>query len=157
MTKQHVQQPKSISQQELDARIEKAQSAYKNSHAACLRVNEGILPLYTKRVLEFVEQGYRFAEHLPCSAHPGSYTAYLLKPEHIQKEELIAIAVEVEEKYLADIEAFNKQQQELLAEQLYQAEKRKQEEAEKKKEEALRKKAAEEAAEYFQSIQQEGK
>ncbi|AGA87647.1 hypothetical protein [Stutzerimonas stutzeri] len=155
--KEHVQQPKFINEQELDARIEKAQSAYKNSHAACSRVNEGILPIYTKRVLEFVAQGYTFAEHLPCSAHPGSYTAYMLKPEHIQQEELNTIAVDVKEKYLADIEDYNKHQENLLTEQLYQAEKRKQEEAERKKEEALRKKAAQEAKEYFQSIQQEAK
>lgn len=152
MKTEHVQQPKFINQEELTARIEKARERYKGSPSSCIRVNEGILPLYTKKVIELVSEGYTFNEVLPCSANPGAYTAYLNKPESEQQEELAAIAVEVEEQYKAEIVAFNRQQQELLVEQLYQAEKKKIEDAERKKEEKLREKATQEAAEYFATI-----
>jgi len=45
-TKLHVQQPRTLDQGELDARIEKAIERYKGSHAACQAVDEPIvLPL----------------------------------------------------------------------------------------------------------------
>lgn len=152
MKTQHVQQPKFVNQEELTARIEKAQERYKGSPSSCIRVNEGILPLYTKKVIELVSGGYTFNEVLPCSANPGSYTAYLNKPESEQQEELAAIAVEVEEQYKAEIEAFNKQQQELLAEQLYQQQVAKERKAQEEKERKARAAAAAEAAEYFATI-----
>jgi hypothetical protein len=152
MKTEHVQQPKFVNQEELDARIEKAQERYKGSPSSCIRVNEGILPLYTKKVIELVSEGYTFNEVLPCSANPGSYTAYLNKPESEQQEGLAAIAVEVEEQYKAEIEAFNKQQQELLAEQLYQQQVAKQRKAQEEKERKTRAQADAEAAEYLTTL-----
>jgi len=155
-TKQNSKQPRILDQGELDARIEKAIERYKGSHAACQQVDEQILPRYTEKVIELVSAGYSLNEKLPCRSGTHSYSAYFNKPEQLQEEEIEAIKLEVEEKYKAEIEAFNAEQESILAQQLYEAEKRKLEEAERKKEEKLREQARKEAADYFASIK-EGK
>lgn len=153
-TKQHVQQPRILDQGELDARIEKAIERYKGSHAACQQVDEPILIRYTEKVIELISQGYTFNTKLPCRSGPNIYACYFNKPEQLQEEEIEALKLEVEEKYRNEIEAFNAEQESILAQQLYEAEKRKQEEAERKKEEKLREQARKEAADYFASIKE---
>jgi len=155
-TKQHVQQPRQLDKGELDARIEKAVERYKGSHAACQHVDEPILIRYTEKVIELISQGYTFNTKLPCRSGPNIYAGYFNKPEQLQEEDIANIKLEVEAKYKAEIEAFNAEQQSILAEQLYQAQKKKEEEAERKKEEKLREQARKEAADYFASIK-EGK
>ncbi|PNG01068.1 hypothetical protein [Stutzerimonas kunmingensis] len=153
-TKQHVQQPRILDQGELDARIEKAIERYKGSHAACQHVDEPILIRYTEKVIELLADGYSLNEKLPCRSGNHSYSAYFNKPESLQVQEIEALKLEVEEKYKAEIEAFNAEQESILAEQLYQAQKKKEEEAERKKDEKLREQARKEAADYFASIQE---
>lgn len=155
-TKQHVQQPRQLDKGELDARIEKAIERYKGSHAACQQVDEPILIRYTEKVIELLAAGYSLNEKLPCRSGNHSYSAYFNKPESLQVQEIEKLKAEVEEKYKSEIEAFNAEQQSILAEQLYQAQKKKEEEAERKKEEKLREQARKEAADYFASIK-EGK
>ncbi|MBS9724539.1 hypothetical protein [Stutzerimonas stutzeri] len=155
-TKQHVQQPRQLDKGELDARIEKAIERYKGSHAACQQVDEPILIRYTEKVIELISQGYTFNTKLPCRSGPNFYSAYFNKPAQLQEEEIQALKLEVEEKYRNEIAEANARNEELLAQQLYEAEKRKLEEAERKKDEKLREQARKEAAEYFASIK-EGK
>jgi len=155
-TKQHVQQPRILDQGELDARIEKAVERYKGSHAACQAVDEPILLLYTKKVVELVAAGYTLNEKLPCRSGPNVNAAYFTKPAAMQEQEIEALKLEVEEKYKSEIAEANARNEELLAQQLYEAEKRKLEEAERKKDEKLREQARKEAADYFASIK-EGK
>ncbi len=155
-TKLHVQQPRTLDQADLDARIEKAIERYKGSHAACQQVDEPILIRYTEKVIELISQGYTFNTKLPCRSGPNFNAAYFNKPEQLQEEEIEKLKAEVEEKYKSEIEAFNAEQENILAEQLYQAQKKKEEEAERKKEEKLREQARKEAADYFASIK-EGK
>lgn len=153
-TQQHVQQPRILDQVELDARIEKAIERYKGSHAACQQVDEPILIRYTEKVIELVAAGYSLNEKLPCRSGNHSYSAYFNKPESLQVQEIEKLKAEVEEKYKSEIEAFNAEQQSILAEQLYQAQKKKEEEAERRKEEKLREQARKEAADYFASIKE---
>ena len=155
-TKQRVQQPRQLDQVELDARIEKAIERYKGSHAACQQVDEPILIRYTEKVIELISQGYTFNTKLPCRSGPNIYAGYFNKPEQLQEEEIEALKLEVEEKYKSEIAEANARNEELLAQQLYEAEKRKLEEAERKKDEKLREQARKEAADYFASIK-EGK
>ncbi|MDH0728000.1 hypothetical protein N5D27_15985 [Stutzerimonas stutzeri] len=155
-TKQHVQQPMTFSPEVLAERQAKAIERYKGSHAASHQVDEPILIRYTEKVIELVAAGYSLNEKLPCRSGTHSYTAYFSKPEQLQEEEIGALKLEVEAKYKAEIEAFNAEQESILAEQLYQAQKKKEEEAERKKEEKLREQARKEAADYFASIK-EGK
>ncbi|MGJ3593664.1 hypothetical protein [Stutzerimonas stutzeri] len=151
-TKLHVQQPRILDQGELDARIEKAIERYKGSHAACQQVDEPILIRYTEKVIELVAAGYSLNEKLPCRSGTHSYSAYFSKPEQLQEEEIEALKLEVEEKYRNEVAEANTANEELLAQQLYEAEKRKQEEAERKKDEKLREQARKEAADFFASI-----
>jgi len=155
-TKQHVQQPRILDQVELDARIEKAIDRYKGSHAACQQVDEPILIRYTEKVIELISQGYTFNTKLPCRSGPNIYAGYFSKPEQLQEEEIEKLKAEVEEKYRNEVAEANTANEELLAQQLYEAEKRKLEEAERKKDEKLREQARKEAADYFASIK-EGK
>jgi len=153
-TKQHVQQPRILDRVELDARIEKAIERYKGSHAACQQIDEPILIRYTEKVIELASQGYTLHSSLPCHAAPGNYSGYMLKPESLQVQEIEKLKAEVEEKYRNEIAEANARNEELLAQQLYEAEKRKLEEAERKKDEKLREQARKEAADYFASIQE---
>lgn len=153
-TKQHVQQPRILDQGELDARIEKAIERYKGSHAACQHIDEPILIRYTEKVIELISQGYTFNTKLPCRSGPNVYAGYFNKPANLQEEEIEALKLEVEEKYRNEVAEANTANEELLAQQLYEAEKRKLEEAERKKDEKLREQARKEAADYFASIKE---
>ncbi|WP_312965035.1 hypothetical protein [Stutzerimonas kunmingensis] len=156
-TKQHVQQPRILDQGELDARIEKAIDRYKGSHAACHHIDEQILPRYTEKVIELVAAGYSLNEKLPCRSGNHSYSAYFNKPEQLQEEEIEALKLEVEAKYKSEIEAFNAEQESILAEQLYQAQVAKERKAAEEKERKAREEAKEEARKYFMTITKEGK
>ncbi len=155
-TKQHVQQPMTFSPEVLAERQAKVEHQYRNSHMAAEKVQDAILVGYTKRVLELASQGYTLHPSLPCHAAPGNYSGYMLKPESLQVQEIEKLKAEVEEKYRNEIAEANARNEELLAQQLYEAEKRKQEEAERKKDEKLREQARKEAADFFASIK-EGK
>ncbi|MCF6782930.1 hypothetical protein [Stutzerimonas stutzeri] len=156
MTKQHVKRPLTVNQTEIDARIEKVIGRYEGSHASCQAVDEPILLRYTQKVIELVAAGYTLNENLPCRSGPNIYSAYFTKPESLQVQEIEKLKAEVEDKYRNEIAEVNTANEELLAQQLYEAEKRKQEEAERKKDEKLREQARKEAQEYFASIK-EGK
>lgn len=156
-TKQHVQQPRILDQGELDARIKKAIERYKGSHAACQQVDEPILIRYTEKVIELVAAGYSLNEKLPCRSGTHSYSAYFNKPANLQEEEIEALKLEVEAKYKSEIEAFNAEQESILAEQLYQAQVAKERKAAEEKERKAREEAKEEARKYFMTITKEGK
>ncbi|OWG40096.1 hypothetical protein CAQ69_02010 [Stutzerimonas stutzeri] len=153
-TKHHVQQPMVFSPEVLAERQAKAIERYKGSHAACQQVDEPILIRYTEKVIELISQGYTFNTKLPCRSGPNIYAGYFSKPEQLQEEEIEALKLEVEEKYRNEIAEANARNEELLAQQLYEAEKRKLEEAERKKDEKLREQARKEAADYFASIKE---
>ena len=155
-TKQHVQQPMVFSPEVLAERQAKAIERYKGSHAACQQVDEQILPRYTEKVIELVAAGYSLNEKLPCRSGTHSYSAYFNKPESLQVQEIEALKLEVEEKYKSEIEAFNAEQESILAEQLYQTQVAKERKAAEEKEHKAREAAKKEAADYFASIK-EGK
>ncbi len=155
-TKLHVQQPRILDQVELDARIEKAIERYKGSHAACQQVDEPILIRYTEKVIELISQGYTFNTKLPCRSGPNVYAGYFSKPAAMQEADIEALKSEIEEALKSEIEAFNAEQESILAEQLYQAQVAKERKAAEEKEHKAREAAKKEAAEYFASIK-EGK
>lgn len=156
-SKLHVQQPRILDQGELDARIEKAIERYKGSHAACQQVDEPILIRYTEKVIELISQGYTFNTKLPCRSGPNVYAGYFNKPANLQEEDIANIKLEVEEKYKSEIEAWNNEQESILAEQLYQAQVAKERKAAEEKERKAREEAKEEARKYFMTITKEGK
>ncbi len=155
-TKQHVQQPMTFSPEVLAERQAKAIERYKGSHAACQHVDEPILIRYTEKVIELVADGYSLNEKLPCRSGNHSYSAYFNKPEQLQEEEIEALKLEVEEKYKSELDSWNTEQENILAEQLYQAQVAKERKAAEEKEHKAREAAKKEAADYFASIK-EGK
>jgi len=153
-TKQRVQQPMIFSPEVLAERQTKAIERYKGSHASCQAVDEPILLLYTKKVIELLADGYSLNEKLPCRSGNHSYSAYFNKPEELQQQEIEALKLEVEAKYKSEIEAFNAEQESILAEQLYQAQVAKERKAAEEKEQKAREAAKKEAADYFASIKE---
>lgn len=156
-TKQRVQQPMIFSPEVLAERQAKAIERYKGSHAACQAVDEPILLLYTKKVVELLADGYSLNEKLPCRSGPNVYAAYFNKPANLQEEDIANIKLEVEKKYKSEIEAWNTEQESILAEQLYQAQVAKERKAAEEKERKAREDAKEEARKYFMTITKEGK
>lgn len=152
MTKQHVKRPMILSAEVLAERQTKAIERYKGSHASCQAVDEPILLLYTKKVVELVAAGYTLNEKLPCRSGPNVNAAYFTKPAAMQEQEIEALKLQVEDKYKSEIAEANTANEELLAQQLYEAEKRKLAEAERKKDEKLRDQTRKEAQDYFASI-----
>jgi len=140
----------------LAERQAKAIERYKGSHAACQHVDEPILIRYTEKVIELVADGYSLNEKLPCRSGNHSYSAYFNKPEQLQEEEIEALKLEVEEKYKSELDSWNTEQENILAEQLYQAQVAKERKAAEEKEHKAREAAKKEAADYFASIK-EGK
>ncbi|OPG85300.1 hypothetical protein B2J73_00825 [Stutzerimonas stutzeri] len=153
-TKLHVQQPRQLDKGELDARIEKAIERYKGSHASCQAVDEPILLLYTKKVIELVAAGYSLNEKLPCRSGTHSYTAYFSKPAAMQEADIEALKLEVEEKYKAEIEAHNEAQIELLTIQLAAQEEAKEKKKQEEKEAKRLADARKEAEAFFASIKE---
>ncbi|WP_278421033.1 hypothetical protein [Stutzerimonas kunmingensis] len=155
-SKLHVQQPMIFSPEVLAERQTKAIDRYKGSHAACQAVDEPILLLYTKKVVELLADGYSLNEKLPCRSGPNTYAAYFSKPAAMQEADIEALKSEIEEALKSEIEAFNAEQESILAEQLYQAQVAKERKAAEEKEQKAREAAKKEAADYFASIK-EGK
>lgn len=151
-TKQHLGRPMIFSQEELDTLIENAENQYRNSLQACYRLNKPLFPLFLEEAIRLVGEGYSLHSTLPASCGPGSYNAYLVKPEALQAADLEQIKIEVKEKFLFDIEEWNKFQVELLAKQLFEAEQAKELKKQEEKEAKQRAQAAAEAQEYFNSL-----
>ena len=133
-SKLHVQQPMIFSPEVLAERQTKAIDRYKGSHAACQAVDEPILLLYTKKVVELLADGYSLNEKLPCRSGPNTYAAYFSKPAAMQEADIEALKSEIEEALKSEIEAFNAEQESILAEQLYQAQVAKERKAAEEKE-----------------------
>ncbi|MCY1454152.1 hypothetical protein D9M71_711970 [compost metagenome] len=108
-------------------------------------------------VMELALQGRKRFTDEPVTTAVGYYAVRFFKADGVIEEELQAIYEKVEAEYQTEIEAFNTAQLELLAQQLYEAEKRKQEKKEQEKEDKAKASALAEAQAYFQSLVNEGK
>lgn len=151
--KQHVQQPKQFQQTELDALIEQQQDKYKSSLQSAERVEGAILYRLLEKVISKSADGYALSSSLPPPTHrPNDYSVWLIKPEAMQELELIHVAKDVEAAYRADIDAYNRQQVDLLAEQLYAQAVAKEEKAQIDKEAKQRAEALAKAQFHIDSI-----
>lgn len=144
--------PRHFSQEELDTLIVKAEEQYRNSLQACHKLNKPLFVLFCEELIKLHSEGYTLHQTLPASSGPGSYSAFLIKPEALQAADLEQIKIEVKAEYEKSIDAHNKANTELLASQLYEAEKKKAEEAERKRDEKAKAKALEEAQTYFNNL-----
>lgn len=150
--KQHVQMPRHFSQEELDTLIVKAEEQYRNSLQACHKLNKPLFVLFCEELIKLHNEGYTLHQTLPASSGPGSYSAFLIKPEALQAADLEQIKIEVKAEYEKSIDAHNKFQVELITKQLFEQEQAKELKKQEEKESKQRAQAAAEAQEYFNSL-----
>ncbi|AZZ44827.1 hypothetical protein C1896_07825 [Pseudomonadaceae bacterium SI-3] len=162
----HVQRPMVFDAQQLAERVAKAKAEYlegKYEHGAwryqaAVIESTPTLQMLLELTLKLEKEGRPLFPHAyEASASPGYYRAYFYRPQGEIDADIAALTVKIEEEYRAEIESWNASQVELLASQLYEAEKKKAADAENKKEEKAKAKALEEAQTYFASITKEGK
>lgn len=149
--KQHVQRPMLFNQSELDSRIETHLHHYhKLNSTLLLRAEHSFtfLALFQEAVLE--GRSLVHDVHHPVLTHP--FIVHMTKLPKETEQEIEDVKQRAEDEYRAEIEAFNKANEELLATQLYEAEKKKAEEVAQRKDEKMKEAARKEAAEYFASI-----
>lgn len=147
--KQHVSLGAFTFQQDvLDKRIEHAQFLFLRSFAAVDRYSEPVSILMPK-LQKLFAAGRVLSDNHPISTVAG-FTVFLVK-ENIE-DLLKDVAIETEYAYLAELELEKQKQQQILEQQLYQAQKNKELKKEADREAKLRADAAREAAEFFENL-----
>lgn len=168
--KQHVQQPMVFTEADLDQRKETAKQRYLQGEYRSSAYSGGMFHFPATEVVSWrtpdqmidgvmalaIEGRKRFTDE-PVTMAVGYYAVRFFKADNVIDQELQVIYEKVEADYRSEIEAFNATQVELLAQQLYEAEKRKQEKKEQEKEDKAKASALAEAQAYFQSLVNEGK
>ncbi|MDZ4262537.1 MAG: hypothetical protein U1B30_09435 [Pseudomonadota bacterium] len=135
----------------LDKRIEHAKFQFLRSYAAVDRYSEPVTLLMPK-LQKLFAAGRLLSENHPISTMAG-FTVFLVK-ENID-ELLKNVAIETEDAYLAELEIEKQKQQQILEQQLYQAQKDKEAKKEFDKEAKLRADAAKEAQDFFANLSSE--
>lgn len=147
--KQHVSLGAFTFQQDLlDKRIEHAKFMFLRSFAAVDRYSEPVSILMPK-LQKLFAAGRVLSDNHPISTVAG-FTVFLVK-ENIE-DLLKDVAIEIEYAYLAELELEKQKQQQILEQQLYQAQKNKELKKEADREAKLRADAAREAAEFFENL-----
>ncbi|MEQ4315364.1 hypothetical protein ABNM01_19680 [Pseudomonas syringae] len=135
----------------LDKRIEHAKFQFLRSYAAVDRYSEPVTLLMPK-LQKLFAAGRVLSENHPISTMAG-FTVFLVK-ENID-DLLKDVAIETENAYLAELEIEKQKQQQILEQQLYQAQKDKEAKKEFDKEAKLRADAAKEAQDFFANLSSE--
>lgn len=133
----------------LDKRIEHAKFQFLRSYAAVDRYSEPVTLLMPK-LQKLFAAGRLLSENHPISTMAG-FTVFLVK-ENID-DLLKDVAIETENAYLAELEVEKQKQQQILEQQLYQAQKDKEAKKELDKEAKFRADAAKEAQDFFANLE----
>lgn len=151
-TKQNVTLSAFTFQQDvLDKRIEHAQFLFLRSYAAVDRFSEPVSILMPK-LQKLFATGRVLSDNHPTIT-TGGFTVFLLK-ENV-RQLLEDVATETTAKYNDDLVVEKQKQQQILAEQLYQAEVAKEAKKESDREAKLRAGAEKEASEFFANLSSE--
>lgn len=149
-TKQHVTLSAFTFQQDvLDKRIEHARFLFLRSYAAVDRFSEPVSILMPK-LQKLFAAGRVLSENHPISTTVG-FTVFLMK-ENIEQL-LEDVATETTAKYNDDLAAEKQKQQQILEQQLYQAQVDKETKKAADREAKLRADAAKEASEFFANLE----
>lgn len=150
--KQHVTLSAFTFQQNvLDKRIEHAQFLFLRSYAAVDRYDAPVSILMPK-LQKLFAAGRVLSENHPISTM-GGFTVFLMK-ENID-DLLKDVAIEIKTAYLADLEVEKQKQQQILEQQLYQAQVDKEAKKAADREAKLRADASKEASEFFANLSSE--
>ncbi|MCY1282312.1 hypothetical protein D9M70_311450 [compost metagenome] len=163
--KPHVQQPMVFSEADLNQRKEVAKQRYLQGEYRSTTYSGGMFNFPATEVLswqtpdqmidaviELALQGRKRFTDDPVTTAIGYYSVRFFKADNVIEQELQELYVKVEAEYLAEIEAFNTTQVELLAQQLYEAEQKKEQKKLEEKEAKAKAAALVEAQKYFQSL-----
>lgn len=105
-------------QAELDQRQSLHCNMYKNT-LQCKEVVRAEIPYnFLLAVIKKSADGYVLDDKLPIKMEPLNYSAYMVKPEHLQQADLVAIDEKVKRDYIEFLESERQRYRELLTQQL---------------------------------------
>ena len=95
-------------------------NVYNNTDQHCTVVRDELAYNFLAKVVEMSEQGYILTSRYPVSTAVADYSAFMIKPSHIQAADLAIIDDEVKQKYIADLELERERYRQLVTPQLLQ-------------------------------------
>ncbi|MER2096608.1 MAG: hypothetical protein ABS977_06820 [Pseudomonas qingdaonensis] len=108
-------------QAELERRQTGYHAMYKQT-SQCMELVRAAIPYeFLVAVTEKSNLGYVISSKQPITTQPLDYSAYLIKPEHLQQADLVVIDEKVKRDYIEYLESERQRYRELLTAQLVQA------------------------------------
>jgi len=96
-------------------------NVYNNTDQRCTVVRDKLAYSFLAKVVEMSTGGYVLTPNYPISTSPADYSVFMIKPEHIQAQDLIAIDAKVKQEYIAKLEVERQEYRDRLTAQLVQA------------------------------------
>ncbi|HCS09752.1 MAG TPA: hypothetical protein DIW67_21890 [Pseudomonas sp.] len=97
--------PRRFNEKELKQRQEDYRNVYQKT-TQCMEIVRGdIAYIFFCAMLEKAAEGYVLASNLPITTEPTNYFAWMVKPQHIQEQDMLALDQEVKNTYVAELEA----------------------------------------------------
>ena len=117
--------PAKFDANELQRRQQQHKFAYQQTQQCCEMIRGAIPQLFLQAVSDKMAAGYTLSKY-PITMESLNYSAHLVKPPAMQKADIAIIKNDVRAAYKAELEADHAKYQNLLLEQLLQAEEQKQ-------------------------------
>ena len=117
--------PAKFDPNELERRQQQSQWAYTQTSQCCEIIRAAIPQQLLQSVSDKMAAGYTLSKY-PITMEPVNYSALLVKPPAMQEADLSKINNDVRDAYKVELEADHAKYQNLLLEQLLQAEEQKQ-------------------------------
>lgn len=118
--------PAKFDPNELERRQQQSQWAYTQTSQCCEIIRAAIPFNFLSVIAEKINAGYELSSKYPITMESLNYSAHLVKPPAMQKADIAIINNDVRTAYKAELEADHAKYQNLLLEQLLQAEEQKQ-------------------------------
>ena len=110
--------PRKFDPAELEQRQQGFHNMYKNTLQCKELVMAPILHHLFLNVIQKSKEGYVLDEKLPVNIEALKHSVYMIKPEHLQAEDLAIINERVKQEYIAELQAELTEYRELLTQQL---------------------------------------
>ena len=140
--------PAKFDARELNRRQQQHKAAYQQTSQCCEIIRGAIPQQFLQAVSDKMAAGYTLSKY-PISMEPLNYSAHLVKPQTMQEVDIATINNEVRAAYKVELEANHAKYQNLLLEQLLQAEEQKQAKAADAAKEKLLARLQKEVAQCF--------
>ena len=140
--------PAKFDPSELERRQQQHKFAYQQTQQCCEIIRGAIPQQFLQAVSDKMAAGYTLSKY-PISMEPLNYSAHLVKPQTMQEVDIATINNEVRAAYKVELEANHAKYQNLLLEQLLQAEEQKQAKAADAAKEKLLARLQKEVAQCF--------